>query len=299
MLAYALVLLALPDPPGFQVDAEPACPDPGEVVRRLAALNPALPAGDRAHIKSGAGSLQIELSRSGQPLGVRRLAAQGSCDDLAEAAAVVIAAWESQLSTSGALPLPTLDHPAAAKPAVITVAQPAQPAQPRGVAAELWLGFAGSVAAAGFAPGATADVTLARRGSPWAGSLAVYGADLRDQPLGAGHVSWTRVTGALGPRYRLARRNICLDLTPQLLGALVWIDGQGYENNRNDSGFDIGIGAAARLAWARAKLAPWIGVALSGWLREQTIRVAGLAGSTDLPQLEVLGMAGVALGVPR
>src|SRR5262249_54534493 len=99
-----------------KVDGSASCPSPAQVATRLRALLadvPAAGAPDQARIDAMRGQLRIELrSAAGILIGARRVDVVGSCADLAGVAAVVIAAWETELR-SARLPLPRLPAPRA------------------------------------------------------------------------------------------------------------------------------------------------------------------------------------------
>jgi hypothetical protein len=108
-LAASLVWAALA-PGGLDVTGDSTCPEPADVARRLAELAPA-----DAPTAPDTGAGRVVLTHNGQALrlvligpnanelATRELAAEGTCDDLATAAAVVVAAWRADLDT-GLLP---------------------------------------------------------------------------------------------------------------------------------------------------------------------------------------------------
>src|SRR5262249_7173499 len=130
---------------------------------------------------------------------------RASCDDLAQAAAVLIAAWESELRSGAPLqPLRPLharsapsmrpDHPEA----------PLTAGPPRAVVWTTSAGFVASLAGGALAPGGSADLLSSPPGRGLAAPLGPVVTDPRDLQLGTGRASWTRLAFSLGARYRMA-----------------------------------------------------------------------------------------------
>ena len=107
MIGFALSLLLLAVDPGApDVRGEGGCPSAQDVARRLRALSVAetdLPAGAWVELvelapvetANSRNELEVRLMTGAPPrlLGARRLSASRSCDEGAEAAAVVAASW--------------------------------------------------------------------------------------------------------------------------------------------------------------------------------------------------------------
>ena len=162
---------------------------------------------------------------------------------------------------------------------------------------DLGAAFVASFVAGAFAPGGTLDLGLAPRGSRWAVRLALMGVSTRDLPLADGRVAWTRVALGLGPRYRISvRTRWLLDLHIEALAALLVANGSGFSQNQQSLNFDPGLGAGARILYRLGVAAPFVGVSVAGWLREQQVAVSGLPNTGSIPRVEVLLSAGVAFG---
>jgi hypothetical protein len=272
------------------IDGPSDCPDPAAVARELEPLAAAAASGSRgpAHVRlrRDPDALVIEeRGPAGEPRAARRLALGPSCADLAAAAAVVIASWQTSL-------------PGAASYDELTIgtALVARPPARRRLDVVVGGAFVASFAPA-FAAGAAVDATLAPRGRRWAGRLALSGSGTRDLALAGGSAAWTRVGVALGPALRLARGRWQLDLHAEAVAALLYTAGQGYAHDHTALAFDPGLGGGVRGAVRVGPVAPFIGVGVVGWLRPQeVVMLDGEVQSRRLPAVELLVSAGLAIG---
>jgi hypothetical protein len=299
MTAILLASLWLAQGPVVTVESDAACPTARDVSARVMALLPPREtddAPDVARLAESDGALLLTLTRpDGTSLGERALDRGFPCADLAGAAAVVIATWESDVhSEFRAAPLPA--RPEAAPPATPVIVVAVAPAPPRAVAASFDLGAAlvGSLApsSAGAGPALGALVVAS-----WIPSRARVGVRLalgatteREVPLGAGHVRWRRITPALGPALRLASATTpwALDLHADALLAWVTAAGDGFAANHSSGTFDPGIGLGTHLLWRRGRvLIPWLELAGAGWLDPQTAYATPGTASIVLPRIEI------------
>ena len=273
-----------------EVDGTSACPTPSQVAEELRRLLPGDAAAaepDRARVESQGGALQVSLSSAGRRVGTRRLAEGGSCEDLAGAAAVVIATWEAELRP-GRLSLPNLRPPA----------PPAAHAR-TSLAWELGAALVGSLDEGAHPTGGGAvDVTLGPGGGRFAGRIGLVGLAPRRAPLGSGSVEWARPALSVGARFRLGGARVRVDLHLELLAALLIVGGSGYESSRREVDFDPGCGAGVRVSLRLGRVAPFVGVGVAGWLRRQTARISGIepSASVDLPRFEALLSTGLLVG---
>src|SRR5204862_2746315 len=109
------------------VEGTTTCPDPAAVSERLAALLPAAKdsAGDVALLAAEGDGVRIVLRHAdGSAGGTRTLDGRHSCDELAEAAAVIIAAWQNDGGVDDRRLAPTAAAPALPR------TPPAAPAPP-------------------------------------------------------------------------------------------------------------------------------------------------------------------------
>jgi hypothetical protein len=302
MVAPVLALLLTSPAPLIVVEGDTACPTPAEVAARVAALLPAdaaAEAPDVARIEVEAGTMRVTLSRpDGATLGEREIDGSFPCADLAEAAAVVVATWESDVHPEYRAPAPP---PPPAAPAAVAAAPP--PAPPAPAAVDLGAALAGSLApsSAGAAPalGALAVGSWTPGGRRFGLRGAVQWTAERELELGAGAVLWRRVTAALGPQLRLtsAATRWAVDLHAAGLAAWLAAGGSGFTMDRQGNSFDPGVGLGIRALWfGPSGLIPWLELGGAGWLRSQTAFATPGADAVTLPRLETTLAVGVSLG---
>ena len=274
-----------------EVESPSACPAAQAVTERLAVLLPATrDVPDRARLSRSGDRLSLELRRAdGTAIAWRRLDAQAACEDLAEAAAVMIATWETELEAGRTLPPPPQlereSAPVDKSPAV-------EVRRPRG-GWELGVGFAASVANGVFLPGVIIDTETGS--ARWAARLAITATESQEEQLGMGTARWNRLSFAAGPSFRFG----LVDVHAEAVGALVHVEGVGYAQTYDEYGFDPGIGVGLRFALRPAPLVPWVGASAVGWLRKEELRVVGVGGGVTLPAVDVLVSAGISFGVKR
>lgn len=274
-----------------EVESPSACPAAQAVTDRLAVLLPATrDVPDRARLSRSGDRLSLELRRAdGTAIAWRRLDAQAACEDLAEAAAVMIATWETELEAGRVpLPPPRIDR----EPAPVDKSPPLE-AAPAFPGWALGVGFAASVANRAFLPGVTIEVE--NGGARWAARMVVTATESQEQTLGMGTARWNRLLFAAGPSLRFS----VLDVHAEAVGALVHVEGVGFAQVYDEYGFDPGIGAGVRFSLRPAPLSPWIDVSGVGWLRKEELRVVGVDGQVALPDVDVLVSAGVSFGGKR
>jgi hypothetical protein len=267
----------------FAVDGSTTCPTPAEVAERL---GPLLDAGggrrtDQVTLSLINSALVVELrDASGAQRAERRLALDASCADLASAAAIVIASWQS--GAPSARPGPVA--------AALAVSAPAG-ALRYDVGASFLTTFNGD-----FAWGASVDATLGRLRRRWAGRLGAFGTSLREQRLGSGRGEWTRAAVVAGPRLRFAGRAWLVDLDADALIALLYVRGAGFSSNQTSFNVDPGLAAGARVGVRVGPVAPVLSAAVVGWLRPQELDVVGDR-PASLPQWELQLAIGFTAGV--
>jgi hypothetical protein len=254
------------------------CPAPAEVSRRLtemsppdrgAAAEPRVP--HRARIERTGDNLVVELLLpNDQAIARRDLAADGSCDDLAAAVAVVVAAWEAELdphlTARVNLPAPAAEPVASAR----VVDDSAPPARPPSF--QIGLAVLGSVVGGQLAPGAGLTGRIAPPGWHLGLALELSGTTARSEAVGAraDAASWTRFALGAGPEAQLTLRTATLDLRAQALAALLHVEGVGLSTTASDSSAELGTGVGARLGWPWGNAAPWIGVDTLFWPGHQS-----------------------------
>ncbi len=265
-----------------EVGGATRCPAVADVTQRLAAL---LPAGgadrplQRATIEDGSGTLEIELrDASGSLLAHRAIDRARPCSDLAEAAAVMIAAWVSALPES---PLALAIEPGPSTP-------------PLPLRLEIGVGLFGSLTGdRTVRPGAVVEAWL-----DWA-RVALFGSWTREGAIGPGRYSWLRAGLSLGLRLPLFAAWI--ELRADAIAAVLTVAGAGLTAARRDWDLDPGgsLGVRATLPLGLGSHDPFVEASATGWFRRQQISVEGLTEQVVLPRLEGILLVGVPVGGTR
>jgi hypothetical protein len=302
--AWRLMILLL------DVTGEGACPSAVEVERHLAELMPASLAspgpgpGHRASFSRIEAGIHIELrGADGVRMAARDLAAAGSCDELASALAVVIAAWEAELDPriAGAVelppPPPALPEPRAPAVAVAGPAPPPPPEQrppPRyAVAMGLFASWVGTLA-----PGARIEGSFAPGDAHLGVAAALSSTGSRTQAVAAtpGAARWTRIVLGAGPRYSFRFGGPVLDVHAQALAGLLRVEGIGLPVTAADTSVELGVAAGLRTGWSWRAVAVWIGLDALVWPGRAELVIGGLPDRAELPHLDLQLGGGVALG---
>lgn len=264
-----------------ELQGAPTCPTAEQIAAHLKDLLPeatSAPPRERVTLATDHGALVLELHDDNRRLAQRRLEA-APCEDLAQAAAVVIAAWATELRPSGT-------------PEVLLPAP-----RPRRVGFEIAGGFVASLAGSSFAPGGELAVALGRPRGRVLGRVLLTGEDTRDLQIGTAttaHASFTRASLALGPLLRFRPSRFLLDLDAELSVAMVYLAGVGFADSAHSFDADVGLGGGGRAAVRLGPVAVYLGARLVGWLRPIEATSIGPAGGTSaLPRLEVLLSAGL------
>jgi hypothetical protein len=269
--------------------SSPECPSSEAVEQRLSALRAPDAAALWYHVdvhRSGDALVLKAVTASGDTWLERYLPARGPCDELEQAAAVVLLAWEAQLPP-GSVPVPHLEKPAPSLPE-----RSASPSRVRASAeGQLWL--SSDSPTWGLAGGA--DFRLG--GLPLFLTLEVMGQGARSIAVGDGHATWSRFSVVLGPTASLALTEH-LDLTLMIgaVGGPFFISGSDFKAlNNNLIDWDVGLLAQVRLllpgVW---KLRPYVGLGGVLWLRKHQAVETVVAHTVDLPWLELNPAVGLA-----
>jgi hypothetical protein len=267
------------------VEGSGACPSASEVAERLRALVPeaAAATGERARVSDAGGGARVELfAADGARIAERTLAA-APCADLAQAAAVVIAAWESELRESAAA---QVNLPAA------------RPRRHAGfeISAAYLLAIAKDTK---YASGASLTIAVGERGKHFLGRLELAFEDTRNLALDVGHTSWSRpFFAALGPLFRFRPSRLVLDLHAEALAAALYYRGVGFSTTQSGYDWDFGFGAGVRGAIAAGPARFFAGVGFAGWIHAPTLQIT--AGTTTpsvaVPPIEALLTFGISFG---
>ena len=153
------------------------------------------------------------------------------------------------------------------------------------------IGGVGSLAGGDSAPGLSlfADWGVREAGPAVGVEVGFYGTDFHrlDGP-GTGYSEWTRMVGAVGPRYQLRNGRWILDLRAQVAVGWFWVHGHGYAMDTTSRTMALGLGSGIRVSWQRQGLSPWLGLDGMGWPGNHVIEVAGVAETVTIPSLDLL-----------
>jgi hypothetical protein len=277
LVSLALALIA-----SVEVGGPAACPAPKEVELALATMLADGGSGRATISEEGPSAVAIDLlGPDGDLLGRRRLERNAPCEDLARAAAVMIASWVEELPSEAFLPRAG---------AVASEPGAARGLGQDGTGQDIRLGIAisGSVGS-GVAPGAAAEL--------WYGALrlGLFGALERTGELGPGQYAFFRTGATLGGQLALTR---VLGLRGDLIGALASVRGSGYATvyQRLDLAPGLSLGVRAARPRSRAVGDAVVQAKGIGWGKTEHVLVTGLGDSRTLPRLELLLSAGIVFG---
>jgi hypothetical protein len=288
------------------------CPTPGEVSQHLTRLSPERARAEQAphaYLSSGESFVTIELlAPDGNLLAERRLDRSGSCSEMAEAVAVVLAAWQAQFSPTVA---PTAIDPPAPAPAPVAPPPEATPKRPllfdAGIAG--LTSIVGSQAAfGGKLQGVLTPfphVLGLGLGLAWAISVSSnHSQSVPDSPLTTDvKAEWIRPTLTLGPNLRLQGDALALDIHGSAVLALLHVkgvNGSGLDTPASDTSAQFGLAGGLRGLWTWPKAAVWVGADLLGFPGQDNLTIGNSSGNSDprghLPHLEIQASLGVSLG---
>ena len=191
----------------------------------------------------------------GSLIGKRELSRRSSCADLAAAAAVVLASWESDVHPEFGASLPPVRATIAAAPPEVAAASPAPKPQldERRVRAGRGGDGVGRSERRGRGSGRRRLLVVARRarGGTWACAWRWLRELSASCPLGTGRVRWRHLVAALGPDGRLpiSSTRFGVGLHAEALLSSLSATGEGLTNDRAASSFDPGVGAGFRLLY--------------------------------------------------
>jgi hypothetical protein len=301
MTALLTACLWLALQPVVVIESEATCPTATDVAERVTALLPVREkkdAPDLARISDRGDAWIVTLALpDGTPIAERVLDRAFPCADLASAAAVIIATWESDVHPEfRPAPLPA-PPPRQATP----VAVARRPTTPAPSALDVGAALTGSLAPSPSGAGPALGALVTANWLPSSGSvgarLAFAAGAARELPLGSGRVQWRRLVAALGPTLRLpsATTSWALDLHAEGLVAGLLTTGAGFTHDVSGMSLDAGLGGGTRLFWRGHAVEPWVELDAGGWLRQQTAFATPGTPSVDLPRLELTLALGLSL----
>jgi hypothetical protein len=266
-----------------------ACPAAQSIERRLSALRApaAEPLWYRVDVQRAGDAVTVRaVTASGETWLRRDLPAAAPCEELEQAAAVVLFAWEAQLPP-GAVPVPQLEKREDTAPAPQPVKEPLR-VSARGQA---WLSAVPPTGGGG----ATAEWRPTRL--PLALALDVFGQGQRSLMVGAGTGTWSRLSFALGLTASLSLdERVSLTFGVGAVTGMFSVFGSRFQASHTVVDWDAGVMGRALLylpgLW---KVRPFVGADAVVWVRKHELVATGLSASQlVLPGIEVAPCAGLA-----
>jgi hypothetical protein len=277
------------------------CPTPGEVSQHLTRLVPERAGAEQAphaYLSSGESFVSIELlAPDGNLLAERRLDRSGSCAEMAEAVAVILAAWQARFSPTVA---PTVIEPPAPAPTPRSPSPEAAPKRPwffdAGIAG--LTSIVGSQAAFGGKLQGVLTPFPHGLGFAWAISLSSNHSQTISNSSLARDVKaeWIRPALTLGPNLRLQGDTLALDIHGSAVLALLHIKGSGLSTPASDTSAQFGLAAGLRGLWTWPKAAVWVGADLLGFPGQDNLTIGNHGSLAHLPHVEIQASLGIALG---
>jgi hypothetical protein len=269
--------LADPGARALDIDGPTTCPAPAEVARKLRPLlgdggigQP----GDRVRIEHDDRALRVALvGADGRVRGMRQVDRGNDCNDLAEAAAIIVASWQAQPGSIGADSAAAATEPPAVAASALTarIATAADPVaiEPPGPHWFAGLGVAGNAVAsadASVAPALTLEANVGPQLRGLGAHLRAIGGGRHAQALPNGQARWRRWALSLGPAWSWATRRVVVEADLSAAAALLALDGTGFEGNESHTMLDVGALGGVRVR-TRHGLAPFAGLAAGFWPR--------------------------------
>jgi hypothetical protein len=292
LLAWWLAL------PMIEVTGSTTCPMPAQVQERLSGLGLQADGGERHKAVLAGSDKRIHIALFGADGGVlaqRDLDKVGTCNELAEAVAVVLSTWEARIRPK--LATPQVWPPERSPKEAATVAE-ATAERPKSMPFDAGIGLLASVAGGELALGAMVEGSLFPLDVPLALHLALWGTETRslsiDEPRST--AKWWRMAMSLGPSFRLRRGPAGLDIHLGAILALLHVQGDGLLKNNADTTVQLGAEAGARGLWIWNNAAVWAGVTLLVYPGHEYLAVDGYDAVGELPRLEVQLALGLSLG---
>jgi hypothetical protein len=273
-----------------QVGGEAQCPSPDQVAAGLRQLGtPTQGEGEplRATVLKSAGGVRVQLASAGGVRADKVLTGGGGCEQLAKAAAVVLASWASELERELSAQLPQDAPPGPDLPgAELPAPQPISGGQVD-VAFDVGAGISAAVGAAGLAVGAQLSGSLTPGLVGLGGQLSFSALGTRPLPAQTGR--WERFALGAGPQYRFGLGALNLDAALHGLAA-VRSELADEVGGRSQASFEPGAGVGLRLAGPNGL---WVGVQATTWVPQ-----AQGAGGPRPAEVEGVVSAGLLWGRP-
>lgn len=283
-LLGATLLGALP----VRVEAE-ACPSGPEVERRLGSmLSTASPLrADVARVMRSGARVQIELaSADGIVIAERELDYAGTCAEIADMVAVILASWESDVH-------PEFAHPAADLVSVGATAK-VERTTPSPWSFDLAAGAGASLADSLSFGGALAVTWFPKNGRLGA-RLSGLGETTHTSDVGSRQGHWNRWLVGLEADWRFRGVVTSLDLHGGIALAILEAGGVNFDENDSDTSLSAAALVGVRASrWVSRRWAVYSDVTAGYCQRDQRLR--GTSESHPLPHFQGLLSLGLAVG---
>jgi hypothetical protein len=274
-----------------EVSSAVPCPSSADVNARL---QPLLPRASAEHAErhlatldviepsDGRKAVHMRLLRSDfSVIGDRHLFLTGDCQAMAEAAAVVIAAWETEDPST--LPAPVVESAAAPAPS-----QAPRPSFQLLGGMGAGSGFVGGMALVG-----NVEAQVGRSASHWRLRLSAMREWDRRIDLKPGHADWyhTMLTVGLVLHGSAGAWVGSVDLGPTL--GWVTVQGVGFTTNLKSNSLEYGVAGGVRAGRRLGRWTLWVEGRSHGWLRGQRALLTNVADSNAvMPRADVSASAG-------
>jgi hypothetical protein len=270
------------------------CPTPGDVDHALQVLQGGGETVRRpyqAFVLAAPDNVHIDLiSGDGVRLAERDLARGGSCAELAQAAAAVIASWLGLFEAEA-----PLDAPPAARPRPVT-AVTAPPALPDPLLFWFTVGLMAAWDGTDTVSGAELAGVITRARLPAGAHLALGATTEHTTPLESGEVRWRRISLSVGPSALRRLGPWRFEAYVAAAGALLLAQGTGFPMNSSFHALDLGAEAGVRVARSSPVGIPWLGIEGQYWPGHQTLLVGGSDRTLEIARGELRLVAGLSLG---
>ena len=229
----------------------------------------------------------------GSYAGRRAVVGPHPCDELAEAAAVIIASWQLDPDTSErALALPAAESSTASSLATSAASGP-QPAA--GVGGwSFGLGIGASLSDGGAAGAAIAS--LERWQGAWGIGADAQASQSREAVLPGGTADWRRLSLTAAPRLRVPAGWLRVEARAGAGVSWLAIRGQGFSNPQQHDEIVAVLSGGLRLASNGGRLRPWLEIGGAVWPVRAVAYQIPDGRETALPSFEAMFVVGLTVG---
>ncbi len=299
--------------PMLAIEGDSTCPTPAQVDEELGNLAARREGGreepsaqHRAYLSMAERFVNIELlGPDGGLLAERQLDRSASCPELAQAVAVILAAWEANFSprlapTVVEPPAPPPAPPAAPPPAPAAVVAQPEPAAKRPLTFDAGMGMLTSVAGGEAVFGAKLEGTIFPLAIPIGLDSVLSVASTHTQAISspAAEARWMRPALSIGPNFRWRGKPAAmLDIHAGGVLAVLRVQGAGaLFKTSSDTSLQFGLCAGLRGLWTWNNGAAWLGAELYAYPGQDRLAIGNYGDAGRLPHMEVQLAFGISLG---